>query len=92
MGAMMRSGFRGFAMFNAAMVAMAAAAISPNSKNAVFASRPEYTPRARKSYDELPTSRYYPHQGRRECARRLRQQAKIAARKEAAVGTTQTRD
>ena len=76
-------------MFSAAMAAMAAAVVSTNSKNAVFSSKPEYKPHpGYKSYDELPTSKYYPHQGRRECARRLRQQAKIAARKEAASGAT----
>lgn len=87
----MRSGFRGFSLFNIAAMAAAVAwgkSVSPN-----MAGLEDIDPglfdimtgghNARGPYSKkyAPTnSRYYPHQGMKECARRRTQMAKQEAK------------
>ena len=73
----MRSGFKGFAQYNTNLAAMAAAffgheqVMGPDLRAEGNPFTSKYAPK---------WSRYMPHQGLQECARRRRQMAKIAAK------------
>ena len=75
---MSRSGFKGFAQYNTNLAAMAAAFFGADKPPfAAHLSRSDFS-----SKYEPTGSRYMPHQGLKERARRRAQMAKIAAKGE----------